>query len=121
MFCEIAGERAPAAVVRRWPDAIALVPLAPVVAGHLLVIPRRHVPDAAADPGVAAAVMRRAAELAVPPFNIITSAGPAATQTVFHLHLHLLPRTAGDGVVLPWTAGQRPAAAGSAAIALSQG
>jgi histidine triad (HIT) family protein len=35
--------------------------------------------------------------------NIISSKGPAATQTVFHLHLHLVPRTAGDCLALPWT------------------
>jgi histidine triad (HIT) family protein len=51
---------------------------------------------------VTAAVMRRAAELATPPCNIITSAGTEATQTVFHLHVHIVPREAGDGLELPW-------------------
>jgi histidine triad (HIT) family protein len=102
VFCEIVAGTAPAKVVATWPDAIALVPLTPVVDGHTIVIPRRHVPDLAADPDVAAAVMRRTAEIATPPCNIITSAGSAATQTVFHLHLHIVPRTPGDGLALPW-------------------
>lgn len=38
--------------------------------------------------------------------NFITSAGPAATQSVFHLHVHLVPRFEDDGLILPWT-GQR--------------
>jgi histidine triad (HIT) family protein len=102
VFCQIAAGTTPAAVVRSWPDAIALVPLNPVVAGHVIVIPRQHVADLAANPDTAAAVMRRAAELAVPPCNVITSAGSAATQTVFHLHLHIVPRAPGDGLALPW-------------------
>jgi histidine triad (HIT) family protein len=48
-------------------------------------------------------VMFRAAELAVTPCNLITSAGRAATQSVMHLHLHLVPRLDGDGLALPWS------------------
>lgn len=106
-FCEIVAGRAPAAIVRSWPDAIAIVPLDPRVDGHTLVIPRFHVTDFVADPLVAAAVMYRAAELAGEmtehQLNLITSRGPAATQTVFHLHMHLVPRRPGDGLALPWT------------------
>jgi histidine triad (HIT) family protein len=51
--------------------------------------------------------MSAAAELATPPCNIITSAGSDATQTVFHLHLHVVPRRAGDGLALPWTGDHR--------------
>ncbi|HEY3477867.1 MAG TPA: HIT domain-containing protein, partial [Streptomyces sp.] len=70
-----------------------------------LVVPRVHVADAGVDPDVTAAVMRRAAELAgvVESANIITSVGAAATQTVFHLHVHVVPRRVGDGLALPWT------------------
>lgn len=49
--------------------------------------------------------MRRAAELmrgTSRHLNLITSRGAAATQSVFHLHLHLVPRTEGDGLALPW-------------------
>lgn len=104
VFCLIAVGNLPATVVRRWPRAIAFVPMNPVVDGHLLVVPTVHVKDVTEDPGVSAEVMRAAAELAVAPCNIITSAGAEATQTVFHLHVHVVPRAAGDGLMLPWSA-----------------
>jgi histidine triad (HIT) family protein len=105
VFCEISEGRAPSTVVREWADALAIVPLNPVVAGHVLVIPRRHVADFGEDPDVTATTMRRAAELAADgrPMNLITSRGPEATQSVFHLHVHLVPRSAHDGLTLPWS------------------
>ncbi|MFF3928305.1 HIT family protein [Streptomyces hirsutus] len=108
VFCEIVAGRAPATIVREWPDALALVPLGPVVDGHTLVIPRQHVADFGEDPDVSATTMRRAAELAAgeQPMNLITSRGREATQSVFHLHLHLVPRAADDGLALPWYSGR---------------
>lgn len=108
-FCEIVAGRAPATIVREWPEAIALVPLNPVVGGHLLVVPRQHVPDFTTAHYVSAITMHRAAELAKEiggPMNLITSRGRAATQSVFHLHLHLIPRTENDGLALPWYSGR---------------
>jgi histidine triad (HIT) family protein len=109
-FCEIVAGRAAAAIIRRWDDALAIVPLDPVVYGHTLVIPKTHVTDFAADPDVTAATTRRAAELAgdfpAGAMNLITSRGKAATQSVFHLHLHLVPRTENDGLALPWYSGR---------------
>jgi histidine triad (HIT) family protein len=101
-FCNIVRGLAPATTVRTWPDAIAIVPLRPVTHGHLLVLPRVHVADALADPDVTAAAMRRAAELSIGALNLITSIGSAATQSVYHLHIHIVPRAAGDGLALPW-------------------
>lgn len=114
VFCDIAtdpvpvplAQARPGDVVRVWEDALALVPLGPVVEdGHLLVIPRTHVADVAEDPGVSAATMSRAAQLLGDldwSANVITSKGRVATQTVFHLHLHLVRRTAEDDISLPW-------------------
>lgn len=102
-FCEIVAGRAPAEIFHEWDDALAIVPLNPVTEGHLLVIPKVHVSDVGHDPEVSAATMRRAAQLAASQWcNIITSRGKAATQSVFHLHLHLVPRSAGDALSLPW-------------------
>lgn len=105
-FCAIARGEAPATFVKQWDDAFAILPLSPVVQGHVLVIPRRHVADAGEDPQVSAAAMRRAAEIVSRPANIITSLGAAATQSVFHLHLHLVPRAVNDGLALPWYSGR---------------
>ena len=108
VFCDIAQGKAPATVVREWDDAIAIVPLGPVVDGHVLVIPRRHVADAATDPDITAATMRRAAEIVPWPADIITSLGAAAMSgSVFHLHLHIVPRAEDDGLALPWYSGKR--------------
>jgi histidine triad (HIT) family protein len=108
VFCGIVAGRLPSLIVAEWADALAIVPLDPVVPGHVLVIPKTHVADALADPGVTAGTMRRAAQLAhgLPCCNIITSVGAKATQTVFHLHLHIVPRRAGDGLALPWSVPQ---------------
>ena len=100
---------APVTLVHAWPDALAFVPLNPVVEGHTLVVPKLHVQDFASDPETSAMTMRRAAELmrwTPRAMNVITSKGRAATQSVFHLHLHLVPRVEDDGLALPWYSGK---------------
>jgi histidine triad (HIT) family protein len=105
VFCRIVCGDAPADVVQRWDDATAFVPLNPVTPGHLLVIPNEHVQDAIQDPAVTAQAMYRAAGLAHrhAPCNLITSVGGLATQTIYHLHIHIVPRRHRDGLKLPWT------------------
>lgn len=105
IFCEIIAGNALATIVDQWDDAIAIQPRNPVTPGHTLVIPRQHVTDVGTNQEVTAAVAARAAELAagLPAANVITSKGAAATQTVFHLHFHVVPRRTGDGLPLPWT------------------
>jgi histidine triad (HIT) family protein len=84
----------------------AFEPLNPVTSGHWLAVPQVHVPDAMAAPEAAGRVLRFAAELAghlqLGCCNFITSAGPVASQTVMHLHVHVVPRRTGDGLQLPW-------------------
>lgn len=81
-------------------------PLDPVTPGHTLFVPWGHHTDASRATKVAAAVMEVAAQhvhdLEIEA-NIITSIGPSATQTVYHMHVHVVPRTEGDGLALPWT------------------
>lgn len=105
VFCAIVHGRAAAAIVRRWDDTIAIVPRRPVVPGHVLVLPHQHVADVGTHPQVSARTMACAAELAAElvAANVITSRGAAATQTVWHLHLHVVPRRRHDGLYLPWT------------------
>ncbi|MEV8248391.1 HIT domain-containing protein [Streptomyces rochei] len=116
VFCAIAAGEAPAIIVREWPDAMAVRPRSGGVhSRHVFVLPRVHVEDASTDPEVTAVVMCRAAELMAehPAANLITSKGEAATQSVFHLHVPVVPRQEGDRLPLPWTPQHtvRPAAA----------
>ena len=109
VFCRIADGRAPATIVRDLPEALAIVPLNPVVDGHLLVLPRVHAVDFTDSPLVTARTMRAAAQIAADiggPMNLITSKGREATQSVFHLHVHLVPRAKDDGLALPWYSGK---------------
>lgn len=111
VFCEIIAGRAPATIVHDSVNAIAIVPLNPVTPGHLLVIPKMHVADFSESHYVTADTMVVASILArdhLPgPMNLITSRGREATQSVFHLHVHLVPRAENDGLALPWYSGKK--------------
>lgn len=111
-FCEIVQRDDPdAREVYRDRHVVAFFPHNPATLGHTLVIPRIHVPDiwtldrstaeqlADATTRLAAAVKR-----AVNPdgLNVIQSNGSAASQTVFHLHIHLVPRWEGDPIGHIW-------------------
>ena len=106
-FCSIAqGEDASADIVCEGESWVAFFPLHPATLGHTLVIPRCHVADLwKVEPPLGEQLMTaaihvgRAIQAALAPegMNLITSAGEIAEQTVFHLHLHLLPRWPGDG------------------------
>ncbi|KIA73456.1 hypothetical protein ANMWB30_23830 [Arthrobacter sp. MWB30] len=115
IFCDILYGAAPAETIYDGISTLGIVPLNPVTEGHVLFMPRKHVRDAAENPAVTAAVMQDAAwytqrkrEQAQSAghepssFNIITSIGRSATQSIFHLHFHVVPRTENDGLALPW-------------------
>lgn len=105
-FCSIArGEDASADIVCEGESWVAFFPLHPATLGHTLVIPRRHVADLwKVEPPLGEQLMTAAihvgraiqAALALEGMNLIASAGEIAEQTVFHLHLHLVPRWPGD-------------------------
>jgi histidine triad (HIT) family protein len=90
---------------------VRFAPLNPVTPGHLLFVPKRHITGPQDDPWLAGVVCQTAALHArtasqdhdVTAWNVIINDGPAASQTVFHLHVHLVPRTPDDGLKLPWT------------------
>ncbi len=116
-FCRIArGEEASIELVCAGESWIAFFPLNPATPGHTLVIPREHVPDLwqveptqGADLMAAIIKVGRAIESALAPegMNLITSAGETAEQTVFHLHLHLVPRWNQDGFGRIWPKEER--------------
>lgn len=111
VFCRIVAGTEPARMVAVWPEAVAFHPLEPVTPGHVLVVPTTHVSDFMENANVSADAMRFAAVVAnsLNPrraWNLITSKGHEATQSVYHLHLHLVPRTTNDGLALPWYSGR---------------
>lgn len=111
-FCLIVEDRAPQSrVVYRDEKVVAFFPLSPATTGHTLVVPRRHVSDIGELNrqelhDLAEAVHRVAAALrsGLRPegLNVIQSNGAAATQTVQHLHIHVVPRWTGDRMVIRW-------------------
>jgi histidine triad (HIT) family protein len=87
---------------------VAFTPLNPVTEGHLLVIPKVHTADFTENQQVSAETMAYASELAAlfygEDVNLITSKGKLATQSINHLHIHIVPRRKDDGLMLPWSA-----------------
>jgi histidine triad (HIT) family protein len=111
-FCEIVQREDPdARELYRDGHVVAFFPLDPATLGHTLVVPRSHVPDiwalddnTAERLAVATTRLAAAVRKAVNPegLNIIQSNGKAATQTVFHLHVHIVPRWENDAVGRIW-------------------
>lgn len=110
-FCGIASGRILTPLLEEWEDAVAIRPRNPVTPGHLLVIPALHVERAGVDPDVTGRMFAYADWLAAEQgrlhgysdYNLIVNGGPEAGMTVPHLHIHIVPRRAGDGLPLPWT------------------
>lgn len=111
-FCRIAdGLDVEAREIFRDDDVVAFFPTEPATLGHTLVIPRAHFADIwAMDPAIGARLgaatvgISQAVGRAMRPegLNIIQSNGEAATQTVMHVHVHIVPRWAGDAVGRIW-------------------
>jgi histidine triad (HIT) family protein len=110
-FCQIIADRAPARRVYESRDVLAFFPDAPAVRGHTLVIPKAHVTDflhLTREQGSAvfnaSVQVGRALDKVLAPagMNVLSSAGGAASQTVFHLHVHVLPRWPGDALGDIW-------------------
>jgi histidine triad (HIT) family protein len=111
LFCKIVAGEIPATIVAEDERTLAFMDINPATRGHALVIPREHAADVfAIDPADLQAVAlaaqrlaRRAREqLGADGVNLLNSNGPAAWQTVFHFHLHVIPRYDGDPLRLPW-------------------
>jgi len=100
LFCRIANGEIPADIVRADDDVVAFRDINPQAPTHLLVIPRAHIPSVSeldpAQAGVMGKLFLAAKELAMSEgisrrgYRMVVNAGPAAGQTVFHIHLHLL-------------------------------
>jgi histidine triad (HIT) family protein len=127
LFCKIASGDIPATRVYEDERTIAFMDINPGTRGHLLVIPREHAADLleigdedlAACARTAQLMAARASErLDAVGVNLLNSCGAQAWQTIFHFHVHVIPRYAGDPLQLPWhpAPGDRDEIAAAAAL-----
>jgi histidine triad (HIT) family protein len=106
VFCAIVAGEAPAIRIFENDDYLAILDIRPIVRGHVLVVPKVHTADLTdTPPETVAELMRigqriaraaRASELHADGNNVVVNDGEAAFQSVFHIHLHVAPRTVGD-------------------------
>ena len=115
IFCKIANGEIPSATLYEDEDFRVILDLGPASKGHALILPKGHwaniyeLPD-----DVAGKVMVLAKKMATKMtealgcdgFNLVQNNGETAGQTVFHFHMHLIPRYKEDGVGLTWTPGK---------------
>jgi len=115
IFCAIVAGELPATQIASTERAIAFMDIHPATRGHALIVPRAHSRDihdtAAEDLAACVALAARVAglvrdRLGADGVNLINSSGAAAWQSVFHFHIHVIPRYAGDPLRLPWTPGE---------------
>jgi histidine triad (HIT) family protein len=111
IFCKIVAGDLPATIVDEDERTLAFMDINPATRGHALVIPRAHATDlheiGAEDLQACAVAAQRLAgrareRLGADGVNLINSCGSAAWQTVFHFHVHVVPRYVGDPLELPW-------------------
>ncbi len=107
IFCRILAGQAPATIVWRDDACTAFMDIQPVNPGHVLIVPNAHAAQLGdLDEETAAHLMRlghrltaalRASGLRCEGVNLFLADGAAAMQEIFHVHLHVFPRFAGDG------------------------
>lgn len=126
LFCKIVAGDIPATRVHEDERTIAFMDINPATRGHLLVVPRAHARDLWELPGedlsacaatAQAFAVRARDRLGADGVNLLNSCGREAWQTVFHFHVHVIPRYANDPLRLPWLPepGDREAIASAAA------
>ncbi len=112
LFCKIVAGELPAQIVSEDERTVAFMDINPGTRGHLLVVPREHSvnvletePEDLKATILAAQRMARLVteRLGADGVNLLNSCGAAAWQTVFHLHIHVIPRYHDDPLKLPWT------------------
>jgi len=114
-FCGIVAGEIPAQIVDSDDQTVSFMDINPATRGHALVVPRAHATDLMdiSDSDLKASMIaaRRLAKrmddvLEPDGFNILNSCRPAAWQTVFHFHVHVVPRYEDDPLKLPWVPGE---------------
>jgi histidine triad (HIT) family protein len=114
LFCRIVSGELPSTRIDEDERTVAFMDINPATRGHVLVVPREHSTDLTeiADEDLDAVVRmgrkvacRQLERLDADGINLLNSCGNVAWQTVFHFHLHVIPRYANDPLRLPWEPG----------------
>src|SRR5881392_443190 len=117
VFCRIVAKQIPATAVQEDADTLAFMDIGQVNPGHVLVAVKAHAENLfQLNDAEAAAVFRSTAKVAraireafePPGLTLLQANGKAALQSVFHFHIHVLPRWENDGVGLTWPAKNPP-------------
>ena len=115
IFCKIANGEIPAATLYEDENFRVILDLGPASKGHALILPKFHAANIYELPDeMAAKVMILEKKMATAMtealkcdgFNIVQNNGECAGQTVFHFHMHLIPRYKGDNVGITWNPGE---------------
>ena len=118
IFCKLANGIFETNKIYENDDFTVILDAAPATRGHALILPKEHYANVyELDEETAGKVFKLAGKLAVhmtdklgcDGFNIVQNNGEAAGQTVFHFHMHLIPRYKGDGALLQWKPTERSA------------
>lgn len=111
LFCGIVAGSVPSQTVDSDERTLAFMDINPATRGHALVVPRAHSTDLmdvspddlSASIASAQRLAKRMDEVLEPDgFNVLNACRPAGWQTVFHFHLHVIPRYEDDPLKLPW-------------------
>lgn len=117
IFCKIIAGEIPSTAVYEDEDFRAILDVNPAARGHVIILPKKHAANIfELDEAEASKVFPIAKKIATAVMktyhcdgvNILQNNGEAAGQTVFHLHVHVVPRYYGDGVNIMWKAGETP-------------
>ena len=115
IFCKIANGEIPSTTLYEDEDFRVILDLGPATRGHALLLPKEHYQDLfALDDETASKVLVTAKKVAgkikkamgADGFNLVQNNGEAAGQTVFHFHVHVIPRYEGGPVIAGWTPGE---------------
>lgn len=114
IFCKIANGEIPSATLYEDEDFRVILDLGPASKGHALILPKKHAANLYEMPDELAAKVLPLAKkigarlqegLGAAGLNVVQNNGEAAGQTVFHFHMHLIPRYPQDTVNVKWTPG----------------
>ena len=95
IFCKLANGEIPTATLYEDEDFRVILDASPASKGHALIIPKEHYANT-----------KLTGILDCDGYNIVQNNGESAGQTVFHFHMHMIPRHTGDGVGLGWKMGE---------------